>query len=237
MAQKQDTVYAPGTAQDHNGFPTNSVNYIFIDTKPQVNQAGDVDLSDLSTGSWARLAGGISGATYSGNETTTNDQYLDGDGYGDTDVSAKRGSLALTGNRKIGDPAQEFIAEKQMSIGNDLRTRIIWIENGQVVVTGVTMTSIVATGGNANAKQTFSLTLNFNGRPRTVKGTLTMTETEGTPRIYAPSLSDAAPADGAPQGKVIDSASEVTANNDPSANNTAGAGGNTSSTGAQTSGK
>lgn len=211
------TVYAPGTKQDSHGFPTNSVNYIFIDTKPTVNDSGDVDLNDLSTGTWARLAGGISGATYAGNETDTNDQYLDGDGYGDTSVDAKRGSLALTGNRKIGDPAQEYIASKMMAIGNDVRTRMIWIENGNVVITSVTMSNIVPTGGNANAKQTFSLTLNFNGRPRTVRGTITMTEKPDQPKIYTPSISDTAPAEGQPQGKVIDSASEITENTDPKA--------------------
>lgn len=221
MASKSDTIYAPGTEQDHHGFPTNSTNYIFIDTKPTVNSAGDVDLADLTTGTWARLAGGISSATYSGNETTSNDQYMDGDGYGDTSVDAKRGSLALTGNRKIGDPAQEYIASKMLAIGNSVRTRMIWIENGNVVVASVTLSNIVTTGGNANAKQTFSLTINFNGRPRTVSGTLTMTESEDTPRIYTPSLSDTKPTADQPQGVVVDSASEATPNTDPSAAKTA----------------
>lgn len=221
MVTKSNTVYAPGTEQDHHGFPNNAINYIFIDTNPAVNSAGDVDLADLTTGTWARLASGILSVTYSSNETTTNDQYMDGDGYGDTSVDAKRGSLALTGNRNIGDPAQEYISGKLLAIGNSVRTRMIWIENGNVVVTSVTLSNIVTTGGNANAKQTFSLTINFNGRPRTVAGTLTMTESETTPKIYTPSLSDAKPTADTPQGVVVDSASEVTANTDPTAANPA----------------
>ena len=39
-----------------------------------------------------------------------------------------------------------------------------------------TLTNIVATGGEASANQTFSCTIEFNGKPRTVNGQLTLTE-------------------------------------------------------------
>lgn len=210
----QDTIYAPGTEQDPNGFPTNTVNKLFIDTEPQVNDQGDVDLNDLTTGKWAWVAAGISSVTPSTNETTTNDQYYDGDGYGDSDVTAKRLTLALSGNRKIGDPAQEFIASKTLAIGNSVKTRAIWIENGQVVVSSVTLTNIVPTGGNANSKQTFSTTISFNGRPRTVKGQLTMTIST-TPKVYTASV-DTSKTDAKPQGVVVDDATEAATNADHS---------------------
>ena len=204
MAEQQ-TIYMPGTEQNPNGFPTNTVNRYFIDTDPQVNDSGDIDLNDLNNGKWAWLAGGISGATVSSNETTANDQYYDGDGYGDTDVTAKRDSIAMSGNRKIGDPAQDFIASKQEAIGNSLRTRLIWIRNGQVVVASVTLTNIVSTGGSANAKQTFSVTLNLNGRPRTVNGKLTMTVTPDNEKMYTAAV-DTTAKNPIPQGVVVDDA-------------------------------
>lgn len=185
MADKVQTKFMPGTANDANGFPENYVNNIFVDIDPKVDSTtGDVDLNDVTTGKWAWLAGGINTVTPSANETTTNDAYYDGGGFTETDVTGKQVQLAVSGNRKVGDPAQDFVAGKFWQFGNAVKTRVIWIENGVPVVAKATLTNVVPTGGAANAKQTFSFTIAFNGRPKIPAGQLKMTLTSET-NIYA----------------------------------------------------
>lgn len=57
-----------------------------------------------------------------------------------------------------------------------MHCRVIWVQNGQAIVSEATLTNIVATGGEASANQTFSCTIEFNGKPRTINGQLTLTE-------------------------------------------------------------
>lgn len=195
MADKVQTKFMPGTANDGNGFPENYVNNIFVDINPTVDTNGDVDLNDLTTGKWAWLAGGINTVTPSANETTANDAYYDGGGFTETEVTGKQVQLAVSGNRKVGDPAQDFVAGKFWQFGNAVKTRVIWIENGVPVVAKATLTNVVPTGGAANAKQTFSFTIAFNGRPKIPEGQLKMTlTTEAT--IYSADVDSSVKPDG-----------------------------------------
>lgn len=198
-----ETKFMEGTKASGNGFPENYVNNLFVDTKPQVNSNGDVDLTSVDEGNWARLAGGITTITPRANETSTTDYYYDGGGFGDTDVTGKQVQLAVSGNRKIGDPGQDYVADMFWKFGNAVRTRLIWIENGKPVIAQATLTNIVPTGGAANAKQTLSFTVSFNGRPRVFNGQLTMaataqggiykasvdtTKTAGTDQAFIPAV-------------------------------------------------
>lgn len=195
MADKVQTKFMPGTANDANGFPENYVNNIFVDIDPKVDSTGDVDLNDVTTGKWAWLAGGINTVTPSANETTANDAYYDGGGFTETEVTGKQVQLAVSGNRKVGDPAQDFVAGKFWQFGNAVKTRVIWIENGVPVVAKATLTNVVPTGGAANAKQTFSFTIAFNGRPKIPEGQLKMTlTTEAT--IYSADVDSSVKPDG-----------------------------------------
>lgn len=212
MADKVQTKFMPGTANDANGFPENYVNNIFVDIDPKPDSTtGDVDLNDVTTGKWAWLAGGINTVTPSANETTTNDAYYDGGGFTETDVTGKQVQLAVSGNRKVGDPAQDFVAGKFWQFGNAVKTRVIWIENGVPVVAKATLTNVVPTGGAANAKQTFSFTIAFNGRPKIPAGQLKMTLTSET-NIYAAEVDTTVqPTDDGTAAKavVIDDASDA----------------------------
>lgn len=167
---KQETQQIPGTELDTKGAPLNVVNKLFIDIY------GYTTLNDLENGNWARLATKIQTITPSANETTNNNSYYDGEGFGSTEVTGKRYQLACSGQRYVGNPAQDYIASKQFAIGQALHCRVIWVQNGQAIVSEATLTNIVATGGEASANQTFSCTIEFNGKPRTVNGQLTLTE-------------------------------------------------------------
>lgn len=177
MADTAQTKDMPGTNAGTNGFPENFVNKLFIDIKPTVDSTGDVSLNDVTTGSWAWVASGITGMTPSANETSTNEAYYDGGGFTETDVTGKQIQLALSGNRKVGDPAQDYVNGLFWKFGTAVKTRAIWINNGIPVITKCTITSVVPSGGNANAKQTFSFNVAFNGRPKLFNGVLTMSAT------------------------------------------------------------
>lgn len=170
MVSKAETQQIPGTELDTKGAPLNVVNKLFIDIY------GYTTLNDLETGNWGRLATKIQTITPSANETTNNNSYYDGEGFGSTEVTGKRYQLACSGQRYVGNPAQDYIASKQFAIGQALHCRVIWVQNGQAIVSEATLTNIVATGGEASANQTFSCTIEFNGKPRTVNGQLTLTE-------------------------------------------------------------
>lgn len=165
-----ETQQIPGTELDTKGAPLNVVNKLFIDIY------GYTTLNDLETGNWGRLATKIQTITPSANETTNNNSYYDGEGFGSTEVTGKRYQLACSGQRYVGNPAQDYIASKQFAIGQALHCRVIWVQNGQAIVSEATLTNIVATGGEASANQTFSCTIEFNGKPRTINGQLTLTE-------------------------------------------------------------
>ena len=181
-----ETQQIPGTELDTKGAPLNVVNKLFIDIY------GYTTLNDLETGNWGRLATKIQTITPSANETTNNNSYYDGEGFGSTEVTGKRYQLACSGQRYVGNPAQDYIASKQFAIGQALHCRVIWVQNGQAIVSEATLTNIVATGGEASANQTFSCTIEFNGKPRTVNGLLTLTENPRQLMTYTASIDTSA---------------------------------------------
>lgn len=159
-----------GTELTTNGAALNVVNKLYLDT------TDSTDLSDVTTGKWAWIALDITQITPSANETSQSDADYAGNGFGSTEITSKRFQLAVTGKRHIGDAAQDYIATKQFAIGNALHTRALWIDNGEAILAEVTLSNIVSTGGNANANQTFQVTIVFNGAPVAIDGKLTMSD-------------------------------------------------------------
>lgn len=134
--------------------------------KFEIDTSGQKSLDNITDATFKPLAAGINNMTLAANDTTTNDEYYDGEGFGTSDTTSKRPQLTLAGNRLDGDEAQDFIASKQLSIGDDLKTLFRWTRADGAVISGVvTMTSIVSSGGAPGAKQTFSVVLVFNGKP------------------------------------------------------------------------
>ena len=61
---------------------------------------------------FARLAKGINNVDPANNEELSQDNYLDGDGFGETDVIGAQLVLSFSGHRNYKDPAQNFIFVK-----------------------------------------------------------------------------------------------------------------------------
>lgn len=174
-----------GTELTTNGAALNVVNKLYLDTTDAT------DLDDVTTGKWAWLALDITQITPSANETSQSDADYAGNGFGSTEVTSKRYQLAVTGKRHIGDAAQDYVASKQFAIGNALHTRALWIDNGEAILAEVTLSNIVPTGGNANANQTFQVTIVFNGAPVAIDGKLTMSDRPDSDGTYKATVAPA----------------------------------------------
>lgn len=149
-------------------FLMNFKNTLEIDTK------GGQELADAESATWAFLSAGITTMTPSAAETADTSAYWDGEGQSETDITGKNVSFAIAGHRKHGDAAQDYIASKFFDIGDSLRTLARWKDSaGNTYTCKATMTAIVPFGGNANAKETFSCTIAFNGKPEVTTAPVT----------------------------------------------------------------
>lgn len=134
--------------------------------KFDIDTTGTLDPHSTTGATFVALAAGIQTITPAAGDTTDNTPYYDGGGFANTDVTGKNFSIAFSGNRVEGDAAQDYIAGKEFSVGDDCKTLLRWTKpDGTVIVAQVTLNAITPSGGAANAKQTFSFTANFNGAP------------------------------------------------------------------------
>lgn len=142
-----------------NGIVLASRYKYFIDT------TGGTSLTDLTDAKFARLGSGFTGTTFSGNETTINNTYLDDEGFGSTDVVGKRFSFAFTGVKMANDPAQKYVIGLQNKLGTDLETRFLIVDpDGNQMIGVAVISALVPNGGNSNAGATLTFTVNIQGK-------------------------------------------------------------------------
>src|SRR4051812_12764925 len=72
---------------------------------------------------YSRIAKGINNVDQSGNEELAQDKYLDGGGYGETDVIGAQLTYSFSGHRFAGDAAQDFIFGKKLALGMSRRVQ------------------------------------------------------------------------------------------------------------------
>ncbi len=117
-------------------------------------------------GTMVAIAKGITNVEPNNNEELSQDKYLDGNGYGETDVIGAQTVLTFTGHRNYGDAAQDFIYSKTLSLGNGRRTNFEWTEpNGGKFAGSCTIANISGPSGDAGAKGEISFEIHFNGKP------------------------------------------------------------------------
>lgn len=138
------------------GFAQNWTNLFFINITPNAAKK-----------TWARIAAGITSASPEGNEEITQDGYYDGEGMAESEVVGGQLTYEFEGNRKYGDPAQDYIASLLLSYGEARKTDFLWIApNGDRVEGNATIVEIVPQGGDANSKSDFSFGVHYNGLPK-----------------------------------------------------------------------
>lgn len=194
-ASTVNTKQIPGTEPDKTGAVENWVDSLYVDRHPTFDKSGKVAISDLTSGDWARLAVGVNSITPSASETSQKLSDYASKGHSETVVTGKDVTLAISGNRYVGNPGQEYVASMWLKMGNAVKTRCIYVVNGQAIESACTITAIVPTGGNANASQTFSCTINFDGVPVEPTGMLTLTESKTESWVYTATVSGDAQSD------------------------------------------
>lgn len=122
-------------------------------------------------GTMSAIAKGITNVEPSNNEELSQDKYLDGAGFGETDVIGAQTVLAFTGHRYYGDPAQDFIMGLIHKLGEERRTNFEWTEPDGGKFTGdCTIANISGPSGAAGAKGEISFEIHFNGKPTYTPG-------------------------------------------------------------------
>ncbi len=146
----------------------------------------EIDITpDAASATWARLGEGLTTADPSNNEDIAQDKYLDGDGYGSSEVIGAQRTVSFSGHRVAGDAAQDFIESIQESLGDSRKTTYRLTDAaGNKVEKGCTIGNIDFGGGDAGAKKEISFEIHLNGRPertpKTAAAELDITTAAGT---------------------------------------------------------
>lgn len=126
----------------------------------------EIETTSGATPTFSRIASGINNVAPASNESLSQDAYMDGDGYGETDVIGAQLVLTFTGHRKYGDAAQDFIFSKALELGPTRRTNFRWTEpDGGIFEGPATIANISQPSGDAGAKGEISFEVHFNGKP------------------------------------------------------------------------
>ena len=173
MADDTHLTAGTGLPASTGSAPTNIGKFLLNwQNKIEIATDGLTNVDDITKAAWARLAAGINNLTPAENDTTANDEYYYGEGFGTSDVTSKRYQFTVAGHRVYGDKAQDYIASKMLEIGDNLKTLMrVTFADGSQVYGIVTLTNIVPAGGQPGAKQTFSVVCVFNGKPKFVPAT------------------------------------------------------------------
>lgn len=144
---------------DTSKFILNYENEYFLDTTP-----------DATTETWAPLAAGISNVSWSGNEVIDQTQYYDGNGLASSEVTGGQWVASVSGNRVVGDAAQDYVFSKMLTYGADRKTRFKWVRpDCKTITANVTIANIADSAGDANAKDEISFELHVNGAPKSAE--------------------------------------------------------------------
>ncbi len=121
---------------------------------------------------WEKLAAGLNSFDPNNNDEVEQAFYLDGDGFGSTDVVGAQLVISFSGHRKYGDPAQEYIFKDLLfKLGEERKTNFKWTcPNGDKIQGPVTIAEIEGPSGDANAKGEISFEVHFNGKPTYTEG-------------------------------------------------------------------
>ena len=138
---------------------------------------------------WAPVCDGFNNLTEALNEQVQEYFFLCGKGFGSDEVTGIHPVIQLTGVRKIGDAAQDFIFGNRLNLMEARKTNLrLSLANADGTVTRytnrVTMKNVSSFGGATTDGAAVSVDFSFNGRPVVenvaASETLTVTSAAGT---------------------------------------------------------
>lgn len=132
----------------------------------------EIDVTpNATTPKWEELRAGITDFSQNLNEKLDQPQYMDGNGWGSTEVTGGQFVISVSGDRIVGDKAQDFIFSKAFDVGCGRKTNgRITDPSGTSIEGIVTIANIALPSGSSGGKASFSFELHFNGKPDVVTG-------------------------------------------------------------------
>lgn len=129
-----------------------------------------IDITPEASATWVDLCEGFANVSENINEVLHQTSYLCDEGWGSTEVVGGQWVLTLTGDRKVGDPAQDFIfgRDVQFKFGKNRKTKFrVAAKDGQFFEWDVALAGIEQSGGDAAGAVAITVEIHGNGPPRT----------------------------------------------------------------------
>lgn len=127
---------------------------------------------ESGTATWSRIGAGITSADPSNNESKDQTNYLDGDGYAESEIIGAQFTLAFSGHRVHGDAAQDWIASIEHELGDNRKTQFRYTDmKGNQKTGNCTVVDIDFGGGDAASKKEISFGIDINGKPTVTPAT------------------------------------------------------------------
>jgi len=130
---------------------------------------------------WLYLANGITTFTPKYTDKKKTAAYYDGGGQEHTTVTGVTSTYDISGDRSIGNPAQDDIADMKQKTGSQrerMFRKVQWLlqDDGSLTPNAIesgmgTFTDIDDGGGSADDNGSFKTTMNYNSAPTVIKST------------------------------------------------------------------
>jgi hypothetical protein len=150
----------------------------------------EIDITPFAASpTWKPVCDGFNNLTEAMNEQTQEYFFLCGKGFGTSEVTGIHPVIQLTGVRKVGDAAQDFIFGNRYNLMEGRKTNIrLSLANADGTVTRytvrATMQNVSSFGGATTDGAAVSVDFSFNGRPVVdtvaASASLTVTSVAGT---------------------------------------------------------
>lgn len=152
------------------GFAPNYTNLYLIDTTPTAPKP-----------TWAYLGPGIATIEPDDEDQTDDKGYYDGGGAQAEDVTGVKLGYTVEGDRRYGDPAQDYIRNLRTQTGEARRTNLMHVEpDGNAYEGEVIVKDIKIGGGDANDKGGLEFGMTFAKAPKITEPTKTQMPEEVT---------------------------------------------------------
>lgn len=122
--------------------------------------------ADPPVWTYSELCDGIESMQFAENEQNQQYFFLCGKGFAHNETTGAAPELNVSGRRKAGNPAQDYIAGLQFKLGNDRNSSVrVTTAEGKLITCDCTIGNITSFGGNTLDINSFGCTLRFNGKP------------------------------------------------------------------------
>lgn len=144
---------------------------IIATTKPEINynirMELDTSAAPHSTAVWSDLGVFTKNVAQALNEVLYQANYYADGGWASTEVTGGQYTVTLTGDRKAGDAACDYIfsPERQFAFGDARKTKLRICRGNDAVVWNVTLANITDAMGDANQPNAATVTIHGNGKP------------------------------------------------------------------------